>query len=268
LRTLSEFLPTITMLPRALPWAGIRKRLSALYPVKRSMIRRAFRFATETFARRDPVEGNPPTVSLVQWVLVLVPIGVALLSYEIRSYALLASLTQVLVGLNVLLLIVVTREVLTTRTIGKFCLVGSTFIFYWLDASALAGLRQPFGVAEGFPINATQFDQELIQQGLVYVSVFQLLLFVGFSIRPRLERPLRFFVSRVDSLSFDRTLIAMAFVLCSIIPLLIYYDFDDGKIFMALMASRSGTERLATDRSTWCNSRTARCTNAASHTGL
>ncbi len=206
------------------------------------MIGRAYKFASEAFGRSLSPEGNPPPVTIVQWILVVVPIAIALASYEVTSYSWLASITQILVALNVFLLILVTREVLTTRTIGKFCLVGGTFIFYWLDALSLARLPEPFGVAEGFPINATQFDQELIQQALVYVSIFQLLLFVGFSIRPRLERPINFFVSRVDSLSFDRTLIALALFFCSVIPVLIYYDFDGATIIAAVLASRNGAD--------------------------
>lgn len=187
-------------------------------------------------------EDKPPSVTIVQWVLVAAPVLLALSSYEFDSYAVLALITQALVALNVLLLAIVVREVVSTRTIGKFCLVGGTFIFYWLDALSLSSMKAPFSITEGFPISATQFDQEMIQQALVYVSVFQLLLFVGYSVRPRLERPMRFFTSRVDSLSFDRTLIAFLLVASSITPLLIYYDFDGAKIITALLASRSGTE--------------------------
>lgn len=206
------------------------------------MISSVYRKAVTRWRNQSSSEANPAPVTVIQWLLVITPVPIALSSYEFRSYAMLALITQALVVLNVLLLIIVTREVLTTRTIGKFCLVGGTFIFYWLDAWSLSTSRTPFSIAEGFPINAGQFDQEMIQQALVYTSVFQLLLFVGFSIRVRIERPLRFFTARVDSLSLDRTLIAMLLAICSILPLLIYYEFDDAKIITALLASRSGTE--------------------------
>ena len=206
------------------------------------MIHTAYRKTIARWRSQGATEGTPPAVTIVQWLLVTAPVLLALTSYEFQSYAVLAFITQALVVLNVLLLIIVTREVLKTRTIGKFCLIGGTFIFYWLDALALSSMKDPFSIAEGFPINATQFDQEMIQQALVYVSVFQLLLFVGYSIRPRFDRPIRFLTSRIDSLSFDRTLIAMLLVASSVMPLLIYYDFDGAKIITALLTSRSGSE--------------------------
>jgi hypothetical protein len=183
-----------------------------------------------------------PRVTIIQWASASASVVIAAFSYEVRSYAWLALLTQLLVFLSFVSLIIVTREVFKTSSIGKFCLVAGVFVFYWIDALALSLQRYPFAVPPGFPYNATQFDQTLIQQALFYVSVFQLLLLVGYSIRPRLARPLRFLAARVDSLSFDRSLVAFLFITCSFTPLIIYYDFDIVKIFAALLASRSGTD--------------------------
>jgi hypothetical protein len=184
---------------------------------------------------------QPPNVTLAQWILVLVPVGIAIATYEVTSYSVLALSVELLGVLNLALLVIVARESLQTRTIGKSCLVAGTFLFYWVEAIALALQRNPFGVAEGFPINATQFDQELISQAVVYVTLFQLLLFVGYSIRPRLGRVVNFFIARVDSLSFDRWIIGFLLALCAVLPLLIYYEFDYDKIVAALLASRSGS---------------------------
>lgn len=194
----------------------------------------------EKSARRSRI--GPPRVTLTQWALPSVSVVIAAFSYETRSYALLALVTQLLVFLSFISLIIVTREVFKTGCIGKFCLVAGMFVFYWIEALTLSLQRYPFAVPEGFPYNATQFDQSLIQQALFYVCVFQLLLLVGHSIRPRFDRPLNFFATRYDSLSFDRTLIAFLLVMCSIAPMLVYYDFDIVKIIGALLASRSGTE--------------------------
>ena len=194
----------------------------------------------ERSARRSRT--GPPRVTVVQWALASVSVAIAAFSYEVRSYAWLALVTQFLVFLSFISLIIVTREVFKTSSIGKFCLVAGVFVFYWIDALALSLQRYPFAVPEGFPYNATQFDQSLIHQALFYVSVFQLLLLVGHSIRPRFDRPLKFFAARADSLSFDRTLVVFVLILCSFTPLLIYYDFDIVKIVGALLASRSGTD--------------------------
>ena len=144
--------------------------------------------------------------------------------------------------LNLALLVLAARESLQTRTVGKTCLVGGMFLFYWLEALALALQRMPFGITEGFPINESQFDQKLISQGLIYVTVFQLLLFVGYSVRPRMARAVGYFTSRVDSLSFDRSLVGLLLGVCAVMPLLVFYDFDYDKIVAALLASRSGVD--------------------------
>ncbi len=206
------------------------------------MIKQTYRQTVARWRRKDAAEGSPPSVTVVQWILGAASVLIAFASYEFQSYTALALITQILVGLSVLLLLIVTREVLKTKTIGKFCLVGGTFIFYWLDALALSAQHNPFSITEGFPITAAQFDQELIQQALAYISIFQFLLLVGYSIRPRLERPLRFIAARTDSISLDRTLIALLLIMCSIAPLLVFYDFDISRIMDALLASRSGTE--------------------------
>lgn len=206
------------------------------------MIQKLYRRTVARWRTKEHAADNPPTVTLVQWVLATVPVLIALMSYEFQTYAALALITQILVCLNVFFLIVVTREVLKARTIGKFCLVGGTFVFYWLDALTLSVQRNPFSISEGFPIVGTQFDQQLIQQALAYVSVFQLLLLIGYSIRPRFDHALKFLAARTDSMSLDRTLIAFLLVLCSTAPLLIFYDFDVGRIMSALLASRSGNE--------------------------
>src|SRR5205823_6094615 len=92
------------------------------------------------------------------------------------------------------------------------------------------------------PINATLFNQDLIRQALIYVSLFQLMVLIGYSIRPRFDKPLTFLASRIDSLSFDRSILGLMLILCAVLPLLTYYNFDFDKIIAAVVASRSPTE--------------------------
>src|SRR4030095_10434531 len=115
-------------------------------------------------ARRSRI--GPPRVTIIQWVLAAVSVAIGGFTFEVRSYTWLASMTQVLVLLSFISLIIVTREVFRTGSIGKFCLVAGVFVFYWIDAFALSLQRYPFAVPERFPYSATQFDQELIQQAL------------------------------------------------------------------------------------------------------
>lgn len=191
-------------------------------------------------ARVNSLESGVPNVTVFQWLVGCASIAISVASYEVTDYAVLATITQVLVGMSLLLVVAATREVLKTKSIGKFCLIAGVFIFYWLDALTLSLQPIPFSVPEGFPLDATQFDQDLIHQALFYVSVFQLFLLVGHTIRPGIERPLRFLTSRIDSLSFDRTLIGFFLIMCAVAPLLVYYDI--GTIAGVLLASRSGTE--------------------------
>jgi len=198
--------------------------------------------------KMDSPQGQlPPRVTLTQWILVSIPVVLAALTYEVTSYRTLALFAELLGLLSLALLIVVAKEALQTRAIGKLCLVGGVFVFYWIEALVLAFQENPFSIPEGFPISATQFDQELIRQALIYITVFQLLLLVGYSIRPRLEKAVGFFAARVDSLSFDKWLIGILLFLSAIMPLLIFYDFDFDKIASALLASRSATDLESTE---------------------
>jgi len=194
----------------------------------------------EQSARRDRI--GPPGVTVMQWALASASVVIAAFGYEVRNYGRIALVTQLLVFLSFISLIIVTREVFKTGCIGKFCLIAGVFVFYWIDGLALSLQKYPFAVPPGFPYNATQFDQNLIQQALFYVSTFQLLLLVGYSIRPRIDRPWKFLAARVDSVSFERSLVVFLFIMCSFAPLVVYYEFDIVKIVAALLASRSGTD--------------------------
>jgi hypothetical protein len=192
--------------------------------------------------RKTNGEQDPPRVTPSQWLLVSIPLVVATAGYEVTSYRTLALITQVLAVLNLALLLVVIREALAARVIGKLCMVGCVFMFSWVEALSLSVQRNPFSITEGFPIHASQFDQSLISQALFYLTVFQLLSFIGYSFRPGIARALVHISSRVDSLSFDRSIVGLVMGLCAVMPLVIYYDFDFDRIIGALLASRSATD--------------------------
>jgi hypothetical protein len=184
----------------------------------------------------------PPRVTLIQWTLAGATVVLGLVTTEISSYQTLAIITQICATLSAVLLVSVTREAVRARIVGKGCLIAGVFIFYWMDAVWLTLQPVPFMIPDGFPINATQFDQDLIREGLTYVSLFQLLTLVGYSIRPRFDRPLRYLSSRIDSLSFDRSILGLSLIFCAFLPLAIYYNFDVDKIVTALIAGRAGTD--------------------------
>jgi hypothetical protein len=197
--------------------------------------------------KRDKIAPGLPRITLIQWLLAGAPVVIAAAAYSVTSYRSLALITQLLAVLNVALLTAIVKEALSVRVIGKLCLVGGVFIFYWIEALTLSFQGNPFSIAEGFPINASQFDQELISRALIYITVFQLFLFVGYSVRPRFAKALQIFASRIDSFSFQRWIIGLLLVLCAVLPILAYYEFDYDKVMTALLASRSGTDFEAPD---------------------
>lgn len=189
-----------------------------------------------------PPAQSPPRVTLVQWTLASISVVVAAVAFEVSSYRALVLIAELLTVLSFALLFIVAKEALRSRTIGKLCLIGGVLLFYWIEAFVLAVQEAPFSIPEGFPIAGAQFDADLITQALVYIAVFQLLLLAGYSIRPRLEKPVGYFTSRVDSLSFDRWVLVFLLVMSSLVPLLVFYGFDADKILSALLASRTATD--------------------------
>src|SRR5689334_13566827 len=127
------------------------------------------RFLTWRGRRGRSDERGPARVNVFEWLVAGTCVVIAVMCYETRNYALLATGTQTLSFLSFVLVGMATREVFRTGTIGKFCLMASVFVFYWIDALSLSLQRYPFGVPEGFPYNATQFNQDLIHQALFYV---------------------------------------------------------------------------------------------------
>jgi hypothetical protein len=185
---------------------------------------------------------QPPRVTLIQWVLVAAPVVLSAITIEVESYRAMAMLTQVCAAVSALLVVAVTREAVRARAIGKCCLVGGVFVFYWMDAVALTMQQSAFAIPESFPINGTLFDQNLIREALLYVSLFQFFALIGYSIRPRFDKPLTFLASRIDSFSFDKSIITLLLVLCAVLPVAIYYNFDFDRIVASFVASRSTSE--------------------------
>lgn len=185
---------------------------------------------------------HPPRVTSSQWILAFISLLVGAYSNYLNNYGHLAILALVLTVLNFVLVVAIAKEALRSRLIGKLSLMASMLVFYWVDAAALAVQAQPFTIPGGFPIQAEQFDQQLIQQALLYASIFQFCLLLGYSIRLRLHKPVSFLRSRIDSTSFDRRIVAYALVACSLLPLLIYYDFNIESVLRVLLAGRAPTD--------------------------
>src|SRR6266566_1327664 len=185
---------------------------------------------------------SPPRVTLAQWLLAFISVLIGGYGYYVSDYDYLAILALILAAVNFVLVVLVAKEALKSRLIGKFCLMAGALVFYWIDAVSLALQKIPFTIPNGFPVQGEQFDPGLIQEALLYITLFQFCLLLGYSVRPRLHSVVSFFRSRMDGTSFDRRIVAYALVTCSILPLLIYYDFNIETIIRVMLAGRASTD--------------------------
>lgn len=194
---------------------------------------------------RSVVQGpplkRPPSVTLAQWGLAALALGAAGLGYLFPSHDDLVVFTGLLTALSGFLVLMVAKEAVRTRILGKLFLIASTLIFFWLEAFDLAHESPPFVVPEGVPGLGLQFSQDLIQQALFYVALFQVMLFVGYSIRPKVRRVMSWIGSRVDASSIRIRMVCYALVACAWVPLLVSYELDVQAAIEGLLAARSGT---------------------------
>lgn len=182
----------------------------------------------------------PPRVTTSQWILAIGLVLLAWYSDLFGSREELAAFALLLAVVNILLLLDVSKEALRTRSLGKVLLVGSVLFFYWFDALQLGFEKPPFAVPARLPVYSGQFHKEIIKQAYSYVTLFQLMLLVGYSVRPRMHRLVPWVCSRVDSASGSGRLLRYLLVSCALVPLLVSYGFNLEVTIDALLAARSG----------------------------
>lgn len=184
---------------------------------------------------------SPPAVRGVEWALALAAPIVSGLSFLLPRHEELGALAVVLAAIAVLLLGLTGLEALRTGAPGKFFLVASSFVFFWLEALASAQTEPPFAVPGGLPVPASQFDARLVQSAYVFIALFQLSLLAGYSVRPPLTAVVRWTANRVDGRSLGRRLLAWAYALCALAPVLAAYRGDLDDVVAGLVAARSGS---------------------------
>jgi hypothetical protein len=184
----------------------------------------------------------------VPWVIAGVSLASASVGYVLDRHADLAVLAMWLLVLNLVLLVFVAYESIRTRIPGKGLLIASTVFFFWIGAATGASESPPFGVPSHLPFMSGQFDLELIRQAFLYVSLFQLMLLVGYSLPVSVDRLTRPFASRVDADSIFAIAIRCFFVVCAWLPLLMKTEFDLDDTFSWVTAARSagpiGTQEI------------------------
>lgn len=186
--------------------------------------------------------GQLPKVTTNQWVLSYLLLALAGLGFLTSTYESLAILAAVFVIVDLLLLVILGLEAFRARIVGKFLLVASTLIFFWGEALNLALQETPFPAPAGLLDQSAQFSQELVKQAYFYVALFQLMLLVGYSLRPPMRGAFDWIASRVKSNSLRARVMPYVLAGCSIFPILLALRFDLKAMFDVLLAARTGTE--------------------------
>jgi hypothetical protein len=198
-------------------------------------------------ANLPALAAGAPKVTAPQWALTVSSLALAALGFFFGSHEELTLLAWALTGLNALLLILVAREALRVRVVGKLFLVASTLLFFWIEAVEMALQNPPFPAPAGLPMIWGRFSGDLVSLAYLYVTLFQCMLFAGYSVRLRLRPLYSWVASRVDSQSELSWLGAYLLAACAFVPLLLAHRFDVWAAVQALLAARSGDAPEAQD---------------------
>lgn len=183
---------------------------------------------------------NLPTVSLFQWILLGASLMLSALGVFAADYDDLLVLLCVLAALSTLLLANLAKEALYTRLLGKFFLAFSVMIFFWLEALG-QGFQSPSFTVTGGPAQLWgQFNRAAIARAFIYIAMFQIALFAGYSIRPRANGLFHWLASRHDNPRPAHRALRYLLASCVFIPLLLAYKLDLPAALDGLLAARSG----------------------------
>jgi oligosaccharide repeat unit polymerase len=152
-----------------------------------------------------------------------------------------------LVALNGVLIVNCFLESWQTRSFGKLLLSLSTMVFFWLEALHESRSEQPFLIPNTALAVDSHFDIALVQQGLVFIALFQLTLFAGYSLRPQLRSIIHWAQGRVDKPRSQMLPIVLFFAACAVFPLLLSFGGNLGEVGETLLAGRSRTGPAAED---------------------
>lgn len=188
-----------------------------------------------------------PKVSPVQWLLAGISVLLAASSYFWPTYDDLATLAFVLTLLCAVLLVQLAVETVGTRLPGKFFLVGAVIVYFWSGAVEAARQEVPFSVPEGVPVQSPQFSLDLIRLAFVYITLFQLALLIGYSVRPRVRKLVRVATSRLDSSAHNVRVLKYVLAACALFPVLLSYNLNVGDTVEALMSARADSGIEAAD---------------------
>ena len=182
----------------------------------------------------------PPRVSRLQWSLTICIFALGGLAYLSPTYEDVRTTLVAIVLLNIFLTIILVVETLRTKVIGKLLLTSATLAFYWLEAVQISSSSPPFLAPTEFQYSSPQFRLDIVRISVLYVALFQLMLFAGYSIHPRLGSLVSFARSRYDRGGGRAFITKYLLGACIWVPLVASFGFGVTPIFDNLVESRRG----------------------------
>lgn len=179
-------------------------------------------------------------VTGVEWGLAITALFLGAVAYLQSSYEGVSSVLLVIVAVSGCLVVVSAIQGARAQSLGRFLLLAATFGFFWLEALTSSRDVVPFQVGSGLPIFAGQFDLSLVKEAILFTAAFQLMLFMGYSIRPPLGALFRAVRRRIDEVSARGRSLRYVLAAFAITPLLLSFRFDLGAATDALVGGRGG----------------------------
>jgi oligosaccharide repeat unit polymerase len=201
-----------------------------------------------------PRTSRLPAITPAVWLSLGASVMIAIASYASSTFAVVITCLLALLILSVVRTVLLCMQGLKEGLFGPAVLSVSTLLIFWLGAAAMVVGRVPFATKRGEAVPWGQWPLDLVQTGILFVALFEALLFVGYSIRPRMELLSRWAAARVEK---QTALVrALPFVFGSIADLTLLYrnHFDVVAVLRFLLAMRSTHESpFGTDLQNYAN---------------
>lgn len=134
---------------------------------------------------RDRVGFDPWKLHPAEWLLALSAILVVSVGAALHSYPSVAWATIAAGALSIGLAAFAGLDVLRTGRVGRGLILAAVVFFFWTEAMQRAAAGVPFLVPDAvprIPVPGERFPLSDLKLGLIYLTGFQLLLLVGYSI--------------------------------------------------------------------------------------
>ncbi len=167
----------------------------------------------------------------------------AAISLTSTTYEQVITVGLVLVALNTIGVATSTYEALQNRVLGKLFLIGSVYAFFWLGVLDNCLRDNPFYVSSSLRIGIRRWPVDLVNTSLLYIAMFQLLLLVGYSLRPRMRMWTNWVRNRQDYRSPTTRVLPYAFGALGVFTALLAYGFDLSLSTEVMLAGRNASVR-------------------------